>query len=147
MANLRAHRETLQRMTKLESHRLDQAEALRWNSLRLFLIYRIVIAMGLLYLFYSGSGPDFLGQTIPELFGFVATLYVALTILSALFWHWRMPEPEPQAYLILFVDITAITLMMHSSGGVQSGIGMLIAVSITGGALIMGGRAALLFAA
>ncbi|MCU7811252.1 MAG: histidine kinase, partial [Candidatus Thiodiazotropha sp. (ex Notomyrtea botanica)] len=78
---------------------------------------------------------------------FIVTLYTGLTILSALFWYWRSPQPEHQAYLILFVDIAAITLLMHASGGVQSGMGMLIAVSITGGALIMGGRAALLFAA
>ncbi|MEJ2610233.1 MAG: ATP-binding protein [Candidatus Thiodiazotropha sp.] len=41
----------------------------------------------------------------------------------------------------------AITLLMHASGGVQTGMGMLNAVSITASALIMGGRAALLFAA
>jgi two-component system sensor histidine kinase PilS (NtrC family) len=147
MTSLRTHWDNLRNRTVLESRRLSQAEALHWNSLRLFLIYRIIVALSLLYLFYSGSGPDFLGQTAPELFGFISTLYIALTILSALFWHWRTPGPEPQAYLILFVDIAAITLMMHASGGVHSGIGMLIAVSITGGALIMGGRAALLFAA
>lgn len=146
MSNLHAHQESLQQKTVIESHRLNQAEALHWNSLRLFLIYRIIVAIGLLYLFYSGSGPDFLGQSTPKLFGFVTTLYLSLTILSALIWHWRILDPEPHAYLILFVDIAAITLMMHASGGVHSGIGMLIAVSITGGALIMGGRAALLFA-
>ena len=147
MTSLRHRRETLQHRTVQESRRLDQAEALRWNSLRLFLAYRVIIAIGLLYLFYSGSPPDFLGRSAPSLFGFVSTFYLGLTILSALLWHWRIPGPEPQAYLILFVDIAAITLLMHASGGVQSGIGMLIAVSITGGALIMGGRAALLFAA
>ncbi len=147
MTDLRTRKDSLQQKTIIERRRLDQAEALLWNSLRLFLVYRVVIAMGLLYLFYSGSGPDFLGQSAPELFGFVSILYLALTILSALFWHWRVPGPEHQAYIIVFVDIASITLMMHASGGVHSGIGMLIAVSITGGALIMGGRAALLFAA
>jgi two-component system sensor histidine kinase PilS (NtrC family) len=147
MTNLHARRENLQRQTVLESLRLNQAEALLWNSLRLFLVYRIIAALGLLYFYYSGTGPDFLGHSAPELFGFVSTIYLSLTILSALLWHWRVPEPESQAYLILFIDIIAITLMMHASGGVQSGLGMLIAVSITGGALIMGGRASLLFAA
>ena len=147
MTSLRKRRETLQRRTVLESRRLDQAEALRWNSLRLFLVYRVIVALGLVYLFYSGSPPEFLGRTAPALYGFVSTFYLGLTILSTLLWHWRTPGPESQAYLILFVDIAAITLMMHASGGIQSGIGMLIAVSITGGALIMGGRAALLFAA
>ncbi|MGD8911048.1 MAG: hypothetical protein PVI92_17065, partial [Chromatiales bacterium] len=146
MANPPTSQKSLQSKTTVES-RLDQAEALQWNSLRLFLIYRITIALGLLYFFYSGSGPDFLGQSAPRLFGFVTTLYIALTILSALIWHWRVADPELQAYIIVFVDIAVITLLMHASGGVRSGIGMLIAVSVTGGALIMGGRVSLLFAA
>ncbi|PUB86998.1 MAG: histidine kinase [gamma proteobacterium symbiont of Ctena orbiculata] len=59
----------------------------------------------------------------------------------------RSPNPEKQTYLALFVDIAAITLLMHASGGVQTGMGMLIAVSVIAGALIIDGRAALLFAA
>jgi two-component system, NtrC family, sensor histidine kinase PilS len=144
---MRAKLETLQERIDADTQRLDLAEALHWRSLRLFLIYRITLAFSLLYFFYSGTGPDFLGRSSPELFAFVITLYTGLTILSAMLWHWRTPEPEHQAYLFLFIDITAITLLMHASGGVHSGMGMLIAVSITGGALIMGGRAALLFAA
>jgi two-component system, NtrC family, sensor histidine kinase PilS len=143
---MRAKLETLQERIDAETRRLDRAEALHWQSLRLFLIYRITLAFAMLYFFYSGTGPDFLGRSAPELFAFVITLYTGLTILSAMLWHWRSPEPEYQAYLFLFIDISAITLLMHASGGVQSGMGMLIAVSITGGALIMGGRAALLFA-
>lgn len=144
---MRARLGTLQERVEAETHRLDRAEALHWQSLRLFLIYRITLAFALLYFFYSGTGPDFLGRSAPELFSFVITLYTGLTILSAMLWYWRIPEPEHQAYLFLFIDITAITVLMHASGGVHSGMGMLIAVSITGGALIMGGRAALLFAA
>ncbi|MEJ2620316.1 MAG: ATP-binding protein [Candidatus Thiodiazotropha sp.] len=72
--------------------------------------------------------------------------YTSLTILASLLFVWRSPNPEQQAYLALFIDILAITLMMHASGGIQTGIGMLIAVSISAGALIMGGRASLLFA-
>ncbi|MCU7915387.1 MAG: PAS domain-containing protein [Candidatus Thiodiazotropha sp. (ex Gloverina cf. vestifex)] len=144
---MRARLDTLQERIDAEDQRLDVKDSLHWRSLRLFLLYRITLTLFIVYFFYSGTGPGFLGQTDPELFAFIITLYTGLTILSALFWYWRSPQPEHQAYLILFVDIAAITLLMHASGGVQSGMGMLIAVSITGGALIMGGRAALLFAA
>ncbi|MCU7842719.1 MAG: PAS domain-containing protein [Candidatus Thiodiazotropha sp. (ex Monitilora ramsayi)] len=139
--------ESLQHRIGGKEKRLDPDNLLHWRSLRLFLLYRITLVLALLYFFYSGTGPDFLGQSDPKLFAFIITLYTGLAILSVLFWYWRSPKPEHQAYLILFVDISAITLLMHTSGGVESGMGMLIAVSITGGALIMGGRAALLFAA
>jgi two-component system sensor histidine kinase PilS (NtrC family) len=97
--------------------------------------------------FYSGSGPEFLGQREPGLYGPVSTLYAGLAILSAVFWRWRSPHIEQQAYLLLSVDITAITLLMHACGGIESGLGILIVISITGGALMLAGRAALLFAA
>ncbi|MET0028627.1 MAG: ATP-binding protein [Candidatus Thiodiazotropha sp.] len=126
---------------------LENGKTLHWRSLRLFLLYRIVLAFTLMFFFFSGSGPSFLGTTRPELFSLVISLYVILCILATLFFLWRSPGPEHQAHLALFVDIAAITFMMHASGGVPTGMGMLIAVSITAGASIMGGRAALLFAA
>jgi two-component system sensor histidine kinase PilS (NtrC family) len=84
---------------------------------------------------------------MPGLFATTGTLYAALTFVSVLFFLWRSPNPEQQTYLALFVDIGAILLLTHASGGVQTGMGMLIAVSIIAGALIIDGRAALLFAA
>jgi two-component system sensor histidine kinase PilS (NtrC family) len=118
-----------------------------WSSLRLYLLYRIVLALALVFFFYSGVGPDFLGRPEPRLFALASTFYGGLTLISVIFWHLGSPHPEQQAHLALFVDILAITLMMHASGGVESGLGMLIAISMAGGAQIMGGRAALLFAA
>ncbi|MES9850872.1 MAG: ATP-binding protein [Candidatus Thiodiazotropha sp. L084R] len=125
----------------------DQGEGSHWRSLRIFQLYRITLSLALLFFFYAGSGPLFLGSKDPKLFSITVITYTALTIISSLSFLWRSPNPEHQAYLALFVDILAITLLMHASGGIQTGMGMLIAVSITAGALIMGGRAALLFAA
>jgi two-component system sensor histidine kinase PilS (NtrC family) len=118
-----------------------------WRPLRLFLLYRIILSLSLILFFYSDTGPEFLGQYARGLFGITAILYVFLTLVSAIFWYWGSPKPEQQAYLILFIDIFAITLLMHASGGIETGLGMLIAISITGGALMIEGRSALLFAA
>lgn len=120
---------------------------LHWRSLKLFLLYRVVLSLALMFFFYSGSGPSFLGSTSPRLFSLVIILYAILTIISVLYVFIRNPKPEHHAYLALFVDIISITLLMHASGGIQTGIGMLIAVSIIAGALIMNGSASLLFAA
>jgi two-component system sensor histidine kinase PilS (NtrC family) len=117
------------------------------RPLRLFLLYRITLSLALMLAFYTGSGPEFLGQREPQLYGPIATLYAGLALLSAIFWRWRSPNTEQQAYLILTTDIAAISLLMHTSGGIESGLGILVVVSITGGALMLSGRAALLFAA
>ncbi|MES9848049.1 MAG: hypothetical protein ABW145_06635 [Candidatus Thiodiazotropha sp.] len=118
-----------------------------WRSLSLYLLYRITLSLTLMFFFYSGSGPTFLGSAVPELFAITGTLYSALAFISVLFFLWRSPNPEQQTYLALFVDICVILLLTHASGGIQTGMGMLIAVSIIAGALIIDGRAALLFAA
>ncbi|MBT2989881.1 MAG: PAS domain-containing protein [Candidatus Thiodiazotropha sp. (ex Ctena orbiculata)] len=118
-----------------------------WRSLSLYLLYRITLSLTLIFFFYSGAGPSFLGSVAADLFSITSALYVALSFLSVLFFLMRSPNPEQQTYLALFVDIAAITLLMHASGGVQTGMGMLIAVSVIAGALIIDGRAALLFAA
>ncbi|MEW8201824.1 MAG: ATP-binding protein [Candidatus Thiodiazotropha endolucinida] len=123
------------------------ADHTHWRSLSLYLLYRITLSLTLMFFFYSGSGPTFLGSVVPELFAITGTLYTALTFVSVLFFLWRSPNPVQQTYLALFVDISAILLLTHASGGVQTGMGMLIAVSIIAGALIIDGRAALLFAA
>lgn len=123
------------------------SESSHRRSLSLYLLYRITLSLTLIFFFYSGAGPSFLGSAVPQLFTIVGVLYTVLTIVSVLFFLWRSPNPEQQTYLALFVDITAITLLMHASGGVLTGMGMLIAVSIIAGALIIDGRAALLFAA
>ena len=130
-----------------KSHPQQTDESSVWRPLRLFLLYRIILSLSLVFFFYSDTGPEFFGQHAGGLFGITATLYAGLTLVSAIFWYWGSPRPEQQAYLILFIDIIAITLLMHASGGVGTGLGMLIAISITGGALMIEGRSALLFAA
>jgi two-component system, NtrC family, sensor histidine kinase PilS len=47
----------------------------------------------------------------------------------------------------VFVDILAFGLLMYAAGGVQSGLGVLLAVAVAAGALMMEGRLSLLFAA
>ncbi len=125
----------------------SDADNSHWRSLSLYLLYRITLSLTLMFFFYSGSGPTFLGSAVPELFAITGTLYSALAFISVLFFLWRSPNPEQQTYLALFVDICVILLLTHASGGIQTGMGMLIAVSIIAGALIIDGRAALLFAA
>jgi two-component system sensor histidine kinase PilS (NtrC family) len=139
--------EILQEIFTQSATNQSSIRELHWRSLRLYLLYRATLALTLTFFFYSGGGPTFLGRSEPKLYAFVIAVYTALTLISVAFIFVRAPKPEHQAYLALFIDIIVITLLMHASGGVQTGMGMLIAISIIAGALIMGGRASLLFAA
>ncbi len=115
-------------------------------QLRLYLIYRVALGVALL-LAYFGMGRGPLGSYQPTLFTISVHLYLVLAI-AALIMHLRGAGGEDkQAHTAIFLDILLITVMMHASGGVQSGLGMLIAVSIALGSLGLVGRTALLFAA
>jgi len=121
-------------------------EANFWRPLRIFFLYRLLLSSLFLLLYYFLVAPSFLGSHSPDLFVIVSALYFLLVLLSSLFFKGELLDREQQAYGMLFIDIIAITLLMHASGGLSSGMGMLLVVTIAGGATMMGGRAALLFA-
>ena len=116
------------------------------TQLRLYLIYRVALGVALL-LAYFGIGRGPLGTYLPEVFTVSVHLYLGLASVALIVYLRRAGDDEKQAQRAIFVDIVLITVMMHASGGVQSGLGMLIAVSIALGSLSLVGRTALLFAA
>ncbi len=116
------------------------------GHLRLFLLYRVLLGIALLLVYFGvGRGP--LGTSLPAVFTLAVHLYLGLTIVSLIMHLQHVGSDAAQAQLAVFVDILLITIMMHASGGVQSGLGMLIAVSIALGSLSQVGQTALLFAA
>ncbi len=118
-----------------------------WRQLRFLNYYRLILAGLLAGLCLNGHLPVPLGQFDAALFWRVSFLYLAACVLAALAIRWRRPALAWQAPAHVFIDILAITLLMHASGGVSSGLGMLLIISVAGGSLLMEGRTARLFAA
>ncbi len=135
-----------ERLARFDGEDSGRIDANFWRPLRIFFLYRLLLATLFLLLYYFFIPPSFLGRSSPDLFAIVSALYFLLVLLSSLFFKGELLDREQQAYAMLFVDIIAITLLMHASGGLTSGMGMLLVVTIAGGATMMGGRAALLFA-
>lgn len=117
-----------------------------WATLRVFLIYRIFLA-ALLVLVFFGTHQGVLGDDVPRLFSITAQFYLGVTLASFMFAMAKPEQRASNAMLAVFLDIVAITLMMHASGGVQSGLGMLMAISIALGSMSLAGQAPLLLAA
>jgi two-component system sensor histidine kinase PilS (NtrC family) len=118
-----------------------------WQSLKLFQLYRLLLGFSFCLLFFTNIGPSFLGVLTPNLFGTVSVLYLLLGAIQTPFIFIRSPSYNPHPFIQLFIDTIAITLLMYASGGVTSGIGMLLIVSVTAGGSLIGGRCSLLFAA
>ncbi len=116
------------------------------GHLRLYLLYRSALGVALLLMYFGfGRGP--LGTYLPGVFTVAVHLYLGLAIIALIMHLRQVGDDQRQGQLALFLDIVLITVMMHASGGVQSGLGMLIAVSIALGSLGLVGHTALFFAA
>lgn len=118
-----------------------------WLLLKIFFIYRFISASSFVILFFLRFGPSSLGTHDAQLYQFTSLAYLAISLLSAPLIFRRLLSYTNLAQLFIFTDIVFITLLMHASGGVSSGVGSLLAISIAAAGLLVGGRCALLFAA
>ncbi|WFP48668.1 ATP-binding protein [Methylomonas sp. EFPC3] len=115
--------------------------------LKIFALYRFVTASLFAMLFYLRFGPSLLGSYDTALYQFASLAYLAISLIAAPIAFRQRLGYARLAQIFIFTDIILITLMMHASGGVGSGIGILLAISIAAGGLLVGGRCAILFAA
>lgn len=118
-----------------------------WVSLRFFNIYRIAVVAVFLgtALFYHDDLP--LGQHNLALFMVAcgAYLLVACGFQAAMFLLRELFNL--QLSLHVFADIVAITVLMYASGGMKSGLGVMLLISLTGAALVAPRRLTYLYAA
>lgn len=102
--------------------------------LRLVVNLRVLIALGLLSVSLLALSPPLLGYRYPELYQYTAFFYLLTSSALALI-ILRMPEKaEPAAIWQLIIDVIAITVIVHASGGVRSGVeGLLVIFVATAG--------------
>lgn len=129
----------------------DRSEELNpahtWRPLRLFNIYRLVLASFFVILGFSEIDIKPIGEHSQTLFNSTSLTYLLLAIIICFTIRQRNPAFTTQAYSQTLIDIIAITLLMHASGGTTNGLGMLLIVAVTAGAVLLSGRAALSLAA
>lgn len=118
-----------------------------WLLLKVFLTYRIVLGGLFIFLFYVRLSPSLFATHDRNLIIVISQSYLTISIFSGLCILGRITSYTVQAQLLILTDILILTLLMHACGGVDSGVGILLAVSIAAGGLLIGGRCAMFFAA
>lgn len=118
-----------------------------WRALRFFNLYRIIIASLFLLLVLADSLPPPLGSYHSTGFGICAIVYLSIAILLQIVMELRLLGFTLQVFLQVLTDVLLLTGMMFTSGGISSGFGILMIVSVAGGSILTGGRMAYLFAA
>ncbi|MGK2915416.1 MAG: sensor histidine kinase [Porticoccaceae bacterium] len=115
---------------------------------KVYACYRFLLATVFLTLFLLRVAPDILGTTDPRLYLLVAAAYALATVLTLGYLIARQFQTAASAlFAHLFLDMVALTLLMHSSGGFGSGIGFLILVTVATGSVMFTGQLAMLLAA
>jgi len=110
---------------------------LGWRVLITLNAFRLLISTTLLLLFVAGSDPHFFGDAKPTLFAATAAGYLVFAILSAVSLRQQWVPLAPLAVTQLFVDIMAIVMLMHASGGISSGLGGLLVIFIGAASLVI----------
>lgn len=125
----------------------ESRAALNWSLLRYFMLYRLAIALPAAVLTLSGhSFPPF-GETGPNTFLIASLAYAGMAITGLWTVHRRWPNYTTQASGFAFADVVLITLLLHASGGLASGLGLLLFITVATGGLVLSTRLSIFFAA
>ena len=117
-----------------------EADETTWRTLSIFCTYRVVLSMLAGIAFLQFNGFFHLGLVAPDLVLPALVVYaVAAVVLLA---PARMREPNLSAQVTAGVifDVVCIVVLMYASGGVRSGLGVILLVSLAAAGLITRGR-------
>lgn len=115
---------------------IDESD-LTWRVLGTLNVFRLFVAAVLLALFFASGDPRFFGDRYPALFSATAAGYFVFAIVSGFAIRFRWVTAEPQILTQIAADILAIVILMHSSGGISSGLGGLLVVFVGAGHLLL----------
>ncbi|MEM7020797.1 MAG: ATPase, partial [Pseudomonadota bacterium] len=133
--------------TEIENLLPQESGEQNWRALHFFNLYRIILAGVFTSLYATQIGPNFFAGYDASLFFSVSVSYLGLAITNSFVIRQHLLPFNSQIFLQGGVDIIAITLLMHASGGIVSGLGMLLVMSIAGCSVLTEGRTAVFFAA
>ncbi|GBG13562.1 two-component system, NtrC family, sensor histidine kinase PilS [Novimethylophilus kurashikiensis] len=118
-----------------------------WRSLLLLNLYRLVVAGVLLTVGQVMAQHQSWADYDARLFSTASGLYLVFGAASFIAAKVRWPRFNRQLTVQVLADIAFITTIMYASGGVKSGFGLLLVVSIAAASLVSHGRLALFYAA
>ncbi|MDA1076572.1 MAG: HAMP domain-containing sensor histidine kinase [Proteobacteria bacterium] len=133
-------------LSEIERRRLD----LNIGLLRVYNYSRLFIGFSMIAVFSQKLLETRLGALLPDLFLEIAMLYTVFNLMSIVLVAVipkRFFARQFSEFTLTAVDLAMLTALMYSSGGVASGIGTLMIVTVAAGAIIINGRLSTLIAA
>ena len=107
----------------------------------------MLLLVSITALFYLNPNPSVLGQTNHPLFHKALMVYLAAGVVFNHLVRIRKPAHDTQLYLQAYIDIVCLSVLMYASGGIESGLGMLMVANIAIIGVFTQARYTFLFAA
>ena len=118
-----------------------------WRSLYYFNLYRLVLGVAFVTIGVTGGEFASLGERSPTLFLATSIAFVVIAVISLITITRGWPSFRVQACFQFGMDAILITLLGSASGGISSGLHLLLLVSVAAGGVVLPGRTSLFFAA
>jgi two-component system sensor histidine kinase PilS (NtrC family) len=125
---------------------INPTPALNWRVLGLLNLYRVLVPLVLLGL-YSLGGARGIGVNTPQVFFGTAVFYLCFGLGNVMLVRRRLGSVFLQAILQATVDMAVSMVLLHTWGGVASGLGLLFLLPVGGLAFLLTPRSALFLAA
>ncbi len=117
-----------------------------WKLLEYFNFYRLTIALAAASIAITVGKFSPFGEAHPGLFLSTSIVFALISVTAVFSIHWRIPDYDSQAALLAFADVTLLTIIMHASGGISSGLGLMLVVAIAGTSLMLGKQLTIFYA-
>ncbi len=118
-----------------------------WIALRLFNLYRLIVAGLFALLGGLARLPPAFGDFNQQTLAWIAGSYLFGAIVLQIAIERRVLPFFAMRNLLVSLDVAALVLIMHASGGPSGGYGVLLVVAIAGACLVSAPRASVAFAA
>lgn len=120
-----------------------------WHRLRLFNYFRGLLSLFFITIYLNGWFLKLIpmGFSHPKLFITTSFIYLGASLFFISGIIRRKPGLDTQVIVHTLVDLFCIIILMHATGGVRTGLGMLLIITISMTSLFLHYRVTILFAA
>ena len=118
-----------------------------WSPLQLYSVYRLILAGILLIFGISDVSSTELGAIDRELFSSASNTYIIVSVLGVFTTHFRKPDFTTQLYFLTISDIIVLLCVVYASGGLNSGLGILMLLPVILPSILKPGQTSLLLSA
>lgn len=109
--------------------------------------FRFFVLLVIAAVYYAPDHVGVLGSRLPQWFEIAHLSWCVLALGFTYLIRIKTPAAETQLYLQSYLDMLCITMLVYTSGGIDSGLGLLLVVGVALLAQLVPARMALLFAA